>query len=118
MDGHRGDGTYIKTSVSSATSGSTGTSDYKTYLPTQPYRVGSQAERGLMDKSQSKNSRVPSPSNGPGASVVGRPEMVEDHSAVIRYIQHDDEDDEPEEQDHAIWILVSTLPFDLLHHND
>jgi hypothetical protein len=106
-EGHRGEPFRMKTSVSSSTSDSSGASDLKIYSPIQPYRFGSQAERGLMEDTPSRHSWGPSKSNNLNGRNVGRSEMVENHSAVIRYIQHDESDDEPEEKDHAIWILVS-----------
>lgn len=50
----------------------------------------------------------PVQSHVPHNSNVGQSEMVEDHSAVIRYLQENEIDgDQTQEKDHAIWILVS-----------
>ena len=108
--------TYVKTSVSSATSGSSAASDLKPYQPTQSYNMGSQAERGLIHGSSRRTSHIsPTQSHRHHGSNVGQSEMVEDHSAVIRYLQeHEIEDQQPAPKDHAIWVLVS-LALNLLN---
>ena len=114
----QGSSTHPKASISSATSGSSGISESKYPSDRRQNRHGSQAERGLMDKSPSRESGGPHRNNGTNESNFGRSEMVEDHSAVIRYIQHDDIDDEPPEKDHAIWILVSDTPQSLTTYTE
>ena len=100
---------HAKTSVSSATSASSAASELKPYQSIQPYIMGSQAERGHVQHSSRSTSHMsPAQSRVPPNSNVGRSEMVEDHSAVIRYLQENEIDgDQIQEKDHAIWILVS-----------
>lgn len=107
--GHPSTHTYVKTSVSSATSGGSAGSGLKNLAPLQSYTVASQAEQGLMEDVRSHRSHnAPSGSHRHSPSSVTRHEMVEDSSAVIRYIKQKElEGPEPEESDHALWILVS-----------
>ena len=107
VESYKGDGTYVKQSVSSATSSSSGVSDFKTYSLAHPYPFVLQAESGLMGKSSSSHTGRPPGNRDIRDGIIGGQEMVEDHSAVIRYIHHDDQEDEPKEQHHGIWILVS-----------
>ena len=112
------DTTHAKSSVSSATSGSSAISELKPYRSVQPYNMGTHAERGHLEHSSRRPSQMsPSQSHMARGSHVARSEMVEDHSAVIRYLQeHEIEDDQPPEKDHAIWILVRTHTIPSLLH--
>jgi hypothetical protein len=98
----------VKLSVSSAASGSSTTSDLKPPQPIDPYAMGSHTERAVVrDTSRRSSQMSPSRTQHAEGTYTGHREMVEDHSAVIRYLQeHELEDDEPPENDHAIWILV------------
>ena len=100
---------HVKTSVSSATSASSAASELKAYQHMQPYIMGPQAEGGHVQQSSRRASHMsPTPSHLAVGSNAGQTEMVEDHSAVIRYIQEHEIDEERQpEKDHAIWILVS-----------
>jgi len=109
-------------SVSSGESSSSAMSEYKSYFPDPPYSSSTPAERALMKQQQQ---RPPQQQQGSTVShaYLGRggqersnrayPEMVEDHSAVFRYIQPREVVEE-EEQDHAFWILVSALSAPLM----
>lgn len=101
---------HAKTSVSSATSASSAASELKPYQPIQPYNMGSQAERGYIQHFSRITSHMsPVQSHVALNSNVGPSEMVEDHSAVIRYLQGNEADeDRLLEKDHAIWILVNS----------
>lgn len=95
---------HAKNSVSSATSASTAASELKPQLPEHPYNMGPHVERAQHEDIPRRPSQL-----GPTWShrTPENNEMVEDHSAVIRYLQeHEIEDDERREHDHAIWILV------------
>lgn len=108
---HRTDPNRAQSSVSSGESGSTVASDYKPYLQKQTYQHSPQLERALpvVDDGNSRQSyfdsqtdtRVP-------ISNHGQSEMIEDQSAVYRYIQQHQqaEEEEVREDDHALWILV------------
>ena len=100
---------HVKTSVSSANSSSSATSEIKPYQAPQPYRYSAQMERDVMNNPSGRQSRSSLSRNYvPPPSICGNSEMVEDHSAAVRYIQQRElEQDEPEEKDHALWILVS-----------
>jgi hypothetical protein len=102
---------HVKTSVSSATSASSAASDLKPHQPIHPYNMGSKAEKGHIRDSSRRTSHISRyPSYGPQGSNIGRSEMVEDNSAVIRYLhEHEIEEQQPPANDHAIWILVCHL---------
>ncbi|RVX68032.1 hypothetical protein B0A52_08443 [Exophiala mesophila] len=107
---HRTDPNRPQGSVSSGESGSTAESDFKPYLHKQTYLQSPQLERGQpvlggRDHTQPYyaphiDTRIPSSNHGPS-------EMIEDQSAVYRYIQqHQAEEEEYKEDDHALWILM------------
>lgn len=112
ISSRRIDPNRAQSSVSSGESGSTVASDFKPYLNKQSYHYGSQAERGFAGEDVGRRSYLssPAPTEPPFASH-GQSEMIEDQSAVFRYIQQQQADDEADkEDDHAIWILVRRLP--------
>ena len=106
---HVGTDAYLKTSLSSSTSGGSAASDLKPIPPTHQYRFASLAESGLMNASRrprSHDERSRSHHNTP--SICDQLDMVENNSAVLQYLQQRElEGRDPEEEDHAIWILVS-----------
>lgn len=99
---------HIKASVSSATSGSTDATDPRSYSPPQAYQYASEAERGHMQgRSPRQVHMSPAVSDRVSNSHRHTREMVQaTPDTVIRYIQHDADEDDIEEPDHAIWILV------------
>jgi hypothetical protein len=107
----RTDPNRAQSSVSSGESGSTVASDFKSYPTKHSYQHGSQVERGLVDENDARISYFSSPApTEPPIGSHGQSEMIEDQSAVFRYIQQQQADDEAEKvDDHAIWILVSGL---------
>lgn len=110
---HRTDLNRAQSSVSSGASGSTIGSDYKHQMANQSYQCSPQAERGLEEESMMRQSYMDSRSgSGAHRSNHRRTEMIEDNSAVLRYIQQEAEVEE-KENDHALWILVRYhLPFE------
>lgn len=107
----RTDPNRAHSSVSSGESGSTVASDFKSYPTKQSYHYGSQAERGMVGESDARMSYFSSQAHTEAPiGIHGQSEMIEDQSAVFRYIQQQQADDEAEKvDDHAIWILVSGL---------
>lgn len=107
---YHGHDSHVKTSASSGTSASSAASDLKPYKPIHPYIMGSEAEQGYVEHSSRRSSHIsPTRSHAPTGSNIGHSEMVEDHSAVVRYVQeHEINEDEQGEKDHALWILVSS----------
>lgn len=104
----------LQTSVSSGESGSTGASDLKQYLPANSYQYSPQAERGYMEE-PFVPARQSHPSSQAGSGINrsnhARTEMIEDNSAVFRYIQQETVvQEEEQENDHALWILVREFP--------
>lgn len=99
---------HLKTSISSATSGSTDATDprYQQSSPTYQYNGDAERGHGLGGRScQSQFSPATSQRHGHREMVQAPP------ATVVRYIRQDADDDEEEEEapDHAIWILVSHL---------
>lgn len=107
----RTDPNRAQSSVSSGESGSTVASDIKSFPNKQSYQYGSQAERGLVGEENVRQSYINSQTHTEvPIGSHGQSEMIEDQSAVLRYIQqHQADDEEEREDDHAIWILVSEL---------
>lgn len=112
VSSRRTDPNRAHSSVSSGESGSTVASDFKPYPNKQTYHYGSQAERGLVGEDAGRRSYLSSPAHTEAPiGSLGQSEMIEDQSAVFRYIQQQQADDEADKvDDHAIWILVSGLP--------
>lgn len=105
----------VQSSVSSGISNSSSSSDDKKYMQTIPYQYSPRAERGLMDEFPARQSYHSSHmGNGIHRNGPGRSEMVEDNSTIFRYIQ-EDPIEEDQENDHALWILVSPPLFCLTH---
>lgn len=100
---------HLKSSISSATSGSTDATDQRDYTCTQTYPRASEAERGQLPDPRGRSSQLsPTASHRASNGHHSHREMVQaSPPTVIRYIQEDvDEEDEEETPDHAIWILV------------
>ncbi|EXJ83195.1 hypothetical protein A1O1_06814 [Capronia coronata CBS 617.96] len=112
----RTDSTRALGSISSGESGSSASSDYKTYLQSIPYQYSPHTERGLMDDLAARNSYQGSHvGNGAHRNGLGlRSEMTEDNSTVFRYIR-EDPTEEDKENDHALWILVWMSILDPFH---
>ena len=108
---HQFENAHAKSSVSSASSASSAASELKPYQTIQHYNMASQAERGYVQHSSRSTSHMSPPlSRVAPNSNTRQSEMVEDHSAVIRYLHENEIDDERTTQnDHAIWILVGSL---------
>jgi len=98
---------HVKTSISSATSGSTDATDPRNHNPARPYQYGPAAERGHAQDRRGRHSQLsPAASHRVSNSAHGHREMVQaPPPTVIRYIQEDGDDEEEEKPDHAIWIL-------------
>jgi hypothetical protein len=98
-----------KQSVSSATSGTTDVTDPTANSAGQGYHGGPHVERSLAQSHLQSRPQYMSPTTSSrlSASQPRTREMVQAPPAtVIRYIQHDVDEDDEEEPDHAIWILV------------
>lgn len=113
---------HIKASVSSATSGSTDATDPRLQTVPQAYQYHTDLERGhAPERSRDRGYRSP-PTSTRISHSRQRPREMEQAppSTVIRYIQQDVEEDEEdvEEPDHAIWILVSLVPLSTQCNHD
>jgi hypothetical protein len=100
---------HLKTSISSATSGSTDSTGQRNTYP-QSYQYHADAERGYGSDPRSRSSYLsPAASQRQSHGRHAHREMVQaPPETVIRYIRQDVDDDgeEDEPADHAIWILV------------
>ncbi|OQU99785.1 hypothetical protein CLAIMM_05367 [Cladophialophora immunda] len=108
----------LQTSISSAESGSTLGAEYKPYLPYKQYQYGPIAERGLAEETINRHSPSGSQHSESGAkrSNLGETPVIEDNSAVFRYIQEKSiTEDEATEADHALWILMWMSFLDPFH---
>lgn len=104
---HRMETSRIQSSISSA--GSASSAGLKQCPSPQTYRHASNAEQGLLDekaRASWANSIHKSGSHSPP-----RQEMVENNSAVLRYIHEQQriEEEEEKDDDHAIWVLVRSF---------
>ena len=100
---------HVKASISSATSGSTDATDSRFQHISQAHHQTPDLERG-QEHSTSRSHCNRGQSSRISENRQRSREMIQAHpDTVIRYIRQDvDEDDEDvEEPDHAIWILVS-----------
>ena len=108
----RNSGAYVSGGVTAQSSASTDTSVssagsiYKPSTTTQPYQFSSHAERGLMQKKPHASHSPWDLRSSAGAHGYEhtQQEMIEDNAAVFRYIR--EQQQEPQEEDHAVWILV------------
>ncbi|KIW93682.1 uncharacterized protein Z519_06287 [Cladophialophora bantiana CBS 173.52] len=108
----------LQTSISSAESGSTIGAESKPYLAYQQYQYGPMAERGLVEETITRHSPSGSQHSGRGArrSIQAGTPVIEDNSAVFRYIQEKSiTADEETEGDHALWILMWMSFLDPFH---
>ncbi|KAH0848733.1 hypothetical protein AYO21_07833 [Fonsecaea monophora] len=116
---HPKDPLRLQTSISSAESGSTLGAEYKPYLPYNQYQYGPIAERGLPQETINRYSPAGSQHSESGAkrSNLGEPPVIEDNSAVFRYIQEKSIEAEEVEtkDDHALWILMWMSFLDPFH---
>jgi hypothetical protein len=108
---------HLKTSISSATSRSTDSSDPRN-TTTQTHSDSADIERGHgRDVRNYQSRRSPTDSQRQTHATYGHREMAQaPPDTVVRYIRQDvDEDEVPENPDHAIWILVRSLAFAVAH---
>ena len=109
---HGLDPVRLHNSISSGESGSTLPTDYKQYQTYKQFQHSSQVERGIIEESIHRESRAGSrhSEQRPHQSTHGGSPVVEDNSAVLQYIQEKSlaaKEDDKQEEDHALWILVS-----------
>jgi hypothetical protein len=106
---YRTDPARAQSSISSGESGSSAESDIKAYIPVRPYRQNPQAQGAMPSVLAGRNSHIESRSGTRVSGIShGHREMIEDHSAVFRYIQ-EEEAEEVTPNDHALWILVCSI---------
>lgn len=109
----RTDTTRVQSSISSGESGSSAFSYQKQYPTQQTFWQPPSPEQVYVDADPDRNrSHWDKKEHQSSRRSIQRPEMSETHPSVIRYIQEQqriEAEDEEEEDDHALWVLVSDI---------